>query len=231
MGLFAKKKAQEPSHHPAVHQQLVAVSFNHVRKDVQNLYEWIRYLHTQNKAQQELINHLSRQIQSHAMRNSAIDEKSQAHIQELRSRIAEMDRKIASLASRPIEAPQVEPTSEVLTRMSQIVERLEQKQSAPAPASSPSISSLQEKVAKKVQQNSKEYIKNMIRGLIQKYNKISGLQLREIVVDEQALCSRSSFYRLLAEVEEEGAVQVLPNGKEKVYSLSSDAVAIQVRNL
>jgi len=234
MGLFAKKKAQEPSHHhPAVHQQLVAVSFNHVRKDVQNLYEWIRYLHTQNKAQQELINHLSRQVQSHAMRNSAIDEKSQAHIQELRSRIADMDRKIAALASRPIEAPQVEPTSEVLTKMSQIVERLEQKAAAPAPVAAPStsISSLQEKVAKKVQQNSKEYIKNMIRGLIQKYSKISGLQLREIVVDEQALCSRSSFYRLLAEVEEEGTVQVLPNGKEKVYSLSSDAVAIQVRNL
>ena len=168
-------------------------------------------------------------MQSHALRNSAVDEKAQAHIQELRARIADMDRKIASLSSRPIEAPQMEPTSEVLTRMSQIVERLEQK--ASAPASSPSISSLQEKVAKKVQQNSKEYIKNMIRGLIQKYNKISGLQLREIVVDEQALCSRSSFYRLLAEVEEEGTVHVLPNGKEKVYSLSSDAVAIQVRNL
>lgn len=228
MGIFAKKS--EHAHHPAVHQQLVAVSFNHVRKDVQNLYDWIRYLHTQNKAQQELINHLSRQIQSHAMRNSAIDEKSQAHLQELRARIADMDRKIASLASRPEGPQKQEPQSEVLDRMSRIVEKLEARSTAPSHPQS-SVSSLQEKVAKKVQQNSKEYIKNVIRNMIQKYSRISGLQLREIIVDEQGLCSRSSFYRILSEIESEGSVQAVPSGKEKVYALPSDAVAVPLRNL
>lgn len=225
MGLFSKKR-EVINPHPAVHQHLVAVSFSHVRKDVQNLYEWIHYLHAQSKVQQELIGHMSRQLQGHALRGSVMDEKSQAHIQELKAHLAEIDRRVSSLAARPTE-PKSEVMPEVLSRMSQIVERLEQK-ARPQPALS---SSLQEKVAKKVQQKSKEYIGNVIRNLIQKYSKMSGLQLREIVVDEQALCSRSSFYRILSEIEEEGLVNVDSNGKEKIYSALSDAVIATARNL
>jgi len=57
----------------------------------------------------------------------------------------------------------------------------------------------------------------MLISLIKKYQKISGLSLREIVVEEQGIVSKSSFYRILAEVEEEEEVNVVHEGKEKHY--------------
>ena len=45
----------------------------------------------------------------------------------------------------------------------------------------------------------------------------AALQLKEIVVEEQALCSKSSFYRLLEEIEQEPEIGVVKKGKEKHY--------------
>ena len=53
--------------------------------------------------------------------------------------------------------------------------------------------------------------------MISKYGRISALDLREIIVDEQSLCSKSSFYRILEELELEQSVNVVAEGKEKVY--------------
>ena len=53
--------------------------------------------------------------------------------------------------------------------------------------------------------------------MIQKYESISSLKLREIVIEEQGLCSKSSFYRLLTELEESGEVDVARQGTEKLY--------------
>lgn len=76
---------------------------------------------------------------------------------------------------------------------------------------------LKEKIFKKVTRHSKDYIKSMLLGYIKKYGKISGLQLREIVVEEQGLVSKSSFYRLLIELEEDESLNVIHEGKEKHY--------------
>ncbi len=76
---------------------------------------------------------------------------------------------------------------------------------------------LKEKIFKKVTRHSKDYIKSMLLSYIKKYGKISGLQLREIVVEEQGLVSKSSFYRLLIELEEDDTVSVVHEGKEKHY--------------
>ena len=76
---------------------------------------------------------------------------------------------------------------------------------------------IREKIIKKITKNSKDYVKNLMLSLIRKYNQISALQLREIVVEEQGLCSKSSFYRLLEEIENEDEVDVLAQGKEKKY--------------
>ena len=229
MGLFSREK-EEPVRqtHPSVHQQLVAVSFNHVRKDVQNLYEWIRYLHQQNKAQQDLIHHLSRQIQNHGLQKEAGDQREQAHLQELRSRLVDVEKKISQAQQSSISSIKSQASSEEI--VSKITEMIGRMQAKPSSSVLQGATSLQEKVIKKVQQNSKEYIKNVMRQLIVKYAKISGMQLREIVVDEQALCSRSSFYRLLGELEHEGALAVSQIGKEKVFRSPSDADLEQIRN-
>ncbi|MCB9359539.1 hypothetical protein H6503_06425 [Candidatus Woesearchaeota archaeon] len=77
--------------------------------------------------------------------------------------------------------------------------------------------SLKEKIFKKVTRHSKDYVKSYIMSLIKKHEKISGLSLREIVVEEQGIVSKSSFYRILTEIEEEEGIHVLHEGKEKHY--------------
>ena len=74
-----------------------------------------------------------------------------------------------------------------------------------------------EKLVQKVKKNQHDYIKAVILSYIEKYGKISSFQLREIVVEEQNLTSRSTFYRILEEVEEMEGINILREGKEKLY--------------
>lgn len=74
-----------------------------------------------------------------------------------------------------------------------------------------------EKLVQKITKNSKDYIKNFIFSLIQKYEDVSAQKLREIVVEEQGFCSKSSFYRLLEELEEDERIGIIRSGKEKKY--------------
>ncbi|MBC8444418.1 hypothetical protein H8D83_02415, partial [Candidatus Woesearchaeota archaeon] len=77
--------------------------------------------------------------------------------------------------------------------------------------------SFKEKLIQKITRNSKGYVKNLVFSLIQKYENISSLKLREIVVDEQGLCSKSSFYRILTEIEESDHIDIVRQGNEKLY--------------
>ena len=81
-----------------------------------------------------------------------------------------------------------------------------------------------DRLVKKVIKNSKDYVKTVIISLIKKYNRISAPQLKEILVEEQALCSKSSFYRLLVELEQEEEIGVLQTGKEKVYFAKAQVI-------
>jgi predicted ATPase with chaperone activity len=84
-----------------------------------------------------------------------------------------------------------------------------------------SSTALKEKLMRKLARNSKDYIKNLVLGLVHKYGKMGALQLREIVVEEQGLCSKSSFYRVLEEMEKESSLQVISDGKHTVYVAAS----------
>ena len=70
---------------------------------------------------------------------------------------------------------------------------------------------------KRLTRSSKEYIKSFIISYIRKYEKISALQLKEIIVDEQNFCSKSSFYRILEEIDQIDDIGVIRQGKEKMY--------------
>lgn len=84
---------------------------------------------------------------------------------------------------------------------------------------------LREKLLRKITKNSKEYLKNMLVSMIHKYEKISAHQLREMVVEEQGLCSKSSFYRILEEIEELPDISIVWQGKEKTYVVKMHATA------
>ena len=57
----------------------------------------------------------------------------------------------------------------------------------------------------------------MILSYIKKYEKISAFQLREMVVEEQNLTSKSTFYRIMEEIESLGEISIIRQGKEKLY--------------
>ena len=93
--------------------------------------------------------------------------------------------------------------------MSHIEKRLEKLEQKKA--------SMREKIMKRLTRNSKEYVKSVMMSYIKKYESVSALQLKDIIVDEQQFCSKSSFYRLLEELEDLDEIGVVKRGKEKHY--------------
>ena len=74
-----------------------------------------------------------------------------------------------------------------------------------------------EKLVQKVSKNRHDYLKAVILSYIKKYEKISAFQLREMAVEEQNLTSKSTFYRILEEIEQDEGISIMRDGKEKVY--------------
>jgi tetrahydromethanopterin S-methyltransferase subunit B len=79
------------------------------------------------------------------------------------------------------------------------------------------IPTLRENLIRKIAKSSKDHIKTILKSLIAKYGQISAMQLREILVEEQGLCSKSSFYRILEELEKDENITVMHEKKEKKY--------------
>ena len=76
---------------------------------------------------------------------------------------------------------------------------------------------IREKVVKRVTRNSKEYVKQLILSYIRKYTQISSLQLKDMIVYDQGLCSKSSFYRLLDEIEALEEIGTVKKVRQKYY--------------
>ncbi len=256
MWWFKKQASQSTTNDVQIVSAAVAQSFVHVRRDVQNLHDWMRHIHNQHEAvkrdlqehrivvesQREEISRLHRIVgeipkTKHEVK-ALLDEyyrieaimdrisKVEAGLEKVHSKVnQEVQMSSMALAPQQHLQPQSHASDEVLRKIAEIQERsqammaqklqeistrLDEKRPTPQ-------SALKEKIMSRVARNSKEYVKSMIRQLIDKYGRASGLQLREIIVEEQGLSSKSSFYRLLAEIEQDNEVGVVREGKEKVY--------------
>tara|TARA_B100000315_G_C14402632_1_gene507191 strand:- start:465 stop:863 length:399 start_codon:yes stop_codon:yes gene_type:complete len=82
---------------------------------------------------------------------------------------------------------------------------------------------LKKVILQDINSKSKGYIKNFIFSLIKKYNEISASQLKRIVVEEQSLCSKSTFYRILSELEQSEPLDVINTKKEKHFRFKLDS--------
>ena len=133
--------------------------------------------------------------------------------EEMRTFKHEMELKVSSQLTTAI------PTQGIFDKLELLNRRLDEVQSnmGSLQEKANTRQNLKEKIFKKITRHSKDYVKSMLISLIKKYNKISGLNLREIVVEEQGIVSKSSFYRLLTEIEEDEGVNVVQEGKEKHY--------------
>jgi hypothetical protein len=188
---------------------LLAQSFGNVKRDTNNIFQWLNYFHKKSIEQENIIKQL--QLELSSIPRSKEDMKrildEYYSYEPILKRIRELDERIEDMIkSKKMaytgESRPVHEIEEIKARLSS----LEQKKA-----------NIKEKIIKRVTKNSKEYVKSIILAYIKKYEKISALQLKEMVVDEQGFCSKSSFYRLLEEIEDMDEVGTIKKGKEKHY--------------
>lgn len=197
-------------------------SFQHIRQDMDNTNAWLNYFYNQDIERQKATENLQVQISSLPTISPEIPDGGAF------ARLGNVEQKIDELA---VSVHAVEPVIDRITALNSKVRLVEESQKnifdrlrdiaarveKVEQARTRTALNLREKIVKKVAKHSKEYIKNLILSTIKRYDKISALQLREMIVEEQGLCSKSTFYRILEEIGAEDKVSMIANGKEKVY--------------
>ncbi|MBW2976159.1 hypothetical protein KY347_01785 [Candidatus Woesearchaeota archaeon] len=190
---------------------LLEKSFSHVKRDTQNLFQWLNYLYQKNLEQQNQIKQLQLEL-SYIPKNPEDIRKivdSYYSFDSLMERIKLINEKVDSLASKKeMLQPQAHPVMH--PEIGEIEHRLKQLEEQKK-------ATIREKVVKRVTRNSKEYVKSLTMAYIRKYGQISSLQLKDMIVYDQGLCSKSSFYRLLEELEALEEVGTLKKGRQKYY--------------
>lgn len=201
---------------------LLQASFSNVKRDTNVIFQWVNYFDKLNQNQQSTIQEQQRNI-------SDLNH----NINQLNTTIRDLELQLKYMPRSPEELKKIleayysyEP---ILSRIKELNAKVEELKLSQQPIKHkvdslhsrieriPSKLSIKEKLIKRITKHSKDYIKNFLISLIRKYEKISALQLREIVVEEQGLCSKSSFYRILEEVEQEENIGVIHKKKEKLY--------------
>ncbi len=230
MGLFNKKKSSQTEIIQL--NNLLTHSFKNVQRDTANIMQWLKYFYQKNLHQEQQIRNLQEEIKlvptsKHEIRkvvdeyysyepllnrikelDNRVEELRGSH-NELHQKHYEMGPRLAALNTR-LEAHEHAISPEMPTRdIDELNTRLEKLETKKA--------NLKEKIIKRITKNSKDYIKSIVLSYIKKYGKITALQLKEMVVEEQGLCSKSSFYRLLEELEQDPEIGVIKRGKEKHY--------------
>lgn len=187
-------------------QDAIKASFFNVKSDTSKIFKWLNYLYQKSLQQEQQISDLKYDLslvpKTKQQIKQIIDEL--YSYEAINRRIEDVENRLNSFYKDKIpisEAPDLR-----LLDMQKRLEKLEQKKAG-----------LKEKLIKKITKSSKDYVKTIIISYIKKYGKISALQLKEMLVDEQGLCSKSSFYRILEEIEEQEDIGVIKKGKEKQY--------------
>lgn len=198
----SREIVKKPSSHKRIDHlhSAVSLSFARVRDDTSRIFQWLDYLHNQNLEQQKTINSLRRELSFVPKSSADIKRIVDSHysFNGMLKRLEQIEEKLVSIEQKRLE-----------TSLPQTLSTDYKPQTI--------ASQLQRKMIKKLTRNSKNYIKSTIVSLVSKYDKISALELREIIVEEQNLCSKSSFYRILEELEKEQMLNVIAEGKEKTY--------------
>lgn len=184
---------------------LLARSFSNVKKDTQNIFQWLNFLHQKNMDQENQIKQLQLEISYIPKKPEDIRKIIDTYysFDNIMERIKMINERVDSLAIGKI-PPQISPgMHEIEHRITQLEDQ--------------KTDTIREKVVKRVTRNSKEYVKNLMLSYIRKHTQISGLQLKDLIVHDQKLCSKSSFYRLLDEIEALEDIGTVKKGKQKYY--------------
>lgn len=209
--MFWKKKENEIEQKIQQMNEILKKSFANVKRDTTNIFQWLNYFYRKGIEQEQLIKQLQLELsyipKTREEIRHIIDE--YYSFEGIMAKIRDLNNKVEEVARRFQVRSLPQPVHEIAPEIVEVerrLNRLEQKRL-----------SMKEKIIKRLTRNSKEYVKGIIISYVKKYERISAVQLKELVVDEQNLCSKSSFYRLLEEIEQLDDIGVVKHGKEKYY--------------
>lgn len=191
---------------------LLARSFSNVKNDTQRIFQWLNFLYQKNMEQENKIRQLQLELSYIPKRPEDIRRiiDSYYSFDSLAERIKIINEKVDTLAAKRESEAYVHHIPQQNQEIREIEARLNQLEEQKK-------ATIREKVIKRVTRNSKEYVKNLIISYIRKYTQIGALQLKDMVVYDQGLCSKSSFYRLLEEIESMEGIGTVMKGKQKYY--------------
>ena len=186
-------------------QNLLIRSFSNVKNDTQKLFQWFNFLHQKNLEQENQIKQLKLELSYIPKKPEDIRKivDSYYSFDNLTERIKMLNERIDSLPKGEVPHTPHPEIHEIGQRLSQLEEQRK--------------ATIREKVVKRVTRNSKEYVRQLMLSYIRKYTQIGALQLKDMVVHDQGLCSKSSFYRLLDEIETMEDIGIIKKGKQKYY--------------
>mgnify|MGYP001451967555 CR=1 FL=1 len=200
------KKQSETERKISNMHSLLTRSFTNVKNDTQNIFSWLKYFQQKNQDQENKIKQLQLEISCIPKNPEDIRKiiDSYYSFDSMAERIKMLNEKIDNLAVKKTSPEAIMPEMQAIE---QRLNSLEEQRKA----------TIREKVVKRVTRNSKEYVKSLILSYIRKYTQISGLQLKDMIVYDQGLCSKSSFYRILDEIEAMEDISIVKKGREKYY--------------
>lgn len=166
-------------------------SFGGVKQDTQVIFEWLQYFNKKIEQQDNTIKQMQQKI----------DQEHSPEIHSALENIHHLNNKLA----------------ETINYCHYLGDKTDDIQSNLKDAEKSKKKSFKEKLLHKITKNSKEYVKNLILNLINKYQSISSVKLREIIVEEQGLCSKSSFYRILKDLEKGDLVDMEHQDNDRIY--------------
>jgi len=185
---------------------LLSRSFSNVKNDTYKIFQWLNHLNQKNMDQENQIKQLQLEL-SHIPKKPEDIRKiidSYYSYDNLIERIKMINERIDNL---PYKREEVSEATPGIHKIEQRLAHLEDQRKA----------TIRDKVVKRVTRNSKEYVKQLMLSYIRKYTQIGALQLKDMIVYDQGLCSKSSFYRLLDEIEALEDIGTVKKGKQKYY--------------
>lgn len=208
--MFGIKRQSDTERKLSQMHHLLARSFSNVKNDTQKLFQWLNYLHQKDIEQENQIKQLKLELSYIPKRPEDIRKiiDSYYSFDNITERIKMINEKVDNLAAKGVSAePLSAQAHPEIHEITQRLTQLEEQRKA----------TIREKVVKRVTRNSKEYVKQLMLSYIRKYTQIGALQLKDMIVYDQGLCSKSSFYRLLDEIEALEDIGTVKKGRQKYY--------------
>ena len=204
----------------------LGASFQKVKEDIHHISSWIHYLHQNQEHQQQALSqrldniedqvhdilkvrHEVREILNYYYQH----EQAIKHIQDEHGSISGEVQKLKSRLDSVFsdEHHQLGSQIQLLSEIKEMRHKLAELETRPA------RQNVREKLIKNLTQRSRDYVKSLMMNYIRKYERISAMKLREMIVAEQGLASKSAFYRLLEELEQLDEIEAVREGREKFY--------------